>query len=206
MKLFFSPLKTTLIGGVVFLFPLIVVLYVVGQGLALVAGVAQPLAAALPVHEVGGVAAVTLAAMALLLALCYGAGWLARAAFARKLSASFESRLTTLYPRYTVIKAMSQGLHGAAGEQTLQAVLVSFDDHQAIAFEMDRLADGRVVIYLPGAPDVWAGAVVLVPGERVQALSLDAGVLLDTLRGLGKGAGARWQAALQASTHPSPGA
>ena len=34
MRLILSPLKTTLIGGVVFLVPLIVTLYVVGQGLA----------------------------------------------------------------------------------------------------------------------------------------------------------------------------
>lgn len=33
MKLSISPVKSTLIGGVVFLFPLIVTLYVVGQGL-----------------------------------------------------------------------------------------------------------------------------------------------------------------------------
>ncbi|MEO7853410.1 MAG: hypothetical protein ABIR94_14320 [Rubrivivax sp.] len=74
----------------------------------------------------------------------------------------------------------------------------------------DNCADNTlisgVVIYLPGAPDVWAGTVALVPGERVQMLSVDAGVLLDTLCGLGKGAGARWRGALESATQPSPGA
>jgi uncharacterized membrane protein len=199
MKLSFSPLKTTLIGGVVFLFPLIVLLYVLGQGVALVKGVAQPLAAVLPVEQVGGIAVVTPAALVLLLLLCYGARLLARAAFARKLSAGFEARLNTLYPRYTVIKAMTQGLHGAAVQKVLQPVLVNFDDHQAVAFDMDRLADGRVVIYLPGAPDVWGGTVVLVASERVQPLAIDVGALTNTLRSLGTGSAALWTPARPAA-------
>jgi len=81
-----KPVTTTLIGGLVFLLPLIVALAVLGKGMASMAGVARPVAAMFPDRQVGGVAQVS--AVALLLLLCCGAGLLERAAPGRTLSAS----------------------------------------------------------------------------------------------------------------------
>ncbi len=190
MKQSIRPLVTTLIGGVVFLLPLIVVLYVLGQGLALTAHALQPLLALLPDKSIGGVTLASVAALALLLLLCFCAGLLARAAVGQAFAERFEARLQTLYPRYSVIKAMSQGLHGALGKQVLKPVLVRFDDHELIAFDIERLDDGRVVLYLPGAPDAWSGSVLLVAAERVQPLHIDAAELAKALQGLGRGTAA----------------
>ncbi|MGL6112264.1 MAG: hypothetical protein ACRC2B_19395 [Rubrivivax sp.] len=201
MTLSLKPLTTTLLGGLVFLLPLIVVLAVLGQGLALVARVAQPLAGLVSTHEVGGVAVASLVALALLLLLCYGAGLLARAAVGRTLSENFEDRLHALYPRYTVIKGMAQGFSAAAVKSKLKTVLVSFDDHQQMAVEVERLDDGRVVVFLPGAPDPWSGNVVLVPRDRVSAMPVEIGALQRVLKGIGRGSAAL----LQAPTHPGPG-
>ncbi len=195
------PLTTTLIGGVVFLLPLIVVLVIVGQGLQLAARVIAPLVDKLPREQIGGVALGTVAALALLIAACYGAGVLARAAIGRRLSSGFEDRLMTIYPRYLVVKAMSQGLHGVLGRHVLEPVLVSLDDQQQIAFEIERTADGRVVVFLPGAPDVWSGSVAIVSAERVALLAVDPARLTRALQGLGRGL-----AALLPSAPPAPAA
>ena len=69
MTLSLKPLTTTIIGGLVFLLPLIVLLAVLGQGVALMAGLAQPVAALFPYRQVGGVALVSLIALLLLLLL-----------------------------------------------------------------------------------------------------------------------------------------
>ena len=195
MRQSLKPLTTTLIGGVVFLLPLIVVLYVLGQGLALAAHAVQPLVGLLPDKSIGGITFASLAALTLLLLLCFGAGLLARAAVGQAFSARFEDRLQTLYPRYSVIKAMSQGLHGALGKKVLKPVLATFDDNQLIGFDMERLDDGRVVLYVPGAPDAWSGSVLLVAPERVQPLDIDARDLAKALQGLGLSAAALLRAA-----------
>ncbi len=187
MRQSLKPLTTTLIGGVVFLLPLIVVIYVLGQGLALTARAMQPLVALLPDRSVGGVTLASVAALALLLLLCFGAGLLARAAVGQAFSARFEDKLMAVYPRYSVIKAMSQGLHGALGRQVLKPVLVSFDDNQLIGFDMERLEDGRAVLYVPGAPDAWSGNVLLVESRRLQPLDIDASDLAKAMQGLGLG-------------------
>jgi len=187
MKQAANPVVTTLIGGVVFLLPLVVVLMVLAQGLAFTTRAAKPLTDMLPDKSVGGVALASVAAVALLLLLCFGAGLLARAAFGRSLTDRFEGRLQTIYPRYAVIKAMSQGLHGALGQRVLKPVLATFDDHQLIAFDIERLGDGRAVLYVPGAPDAWSGSVLLVSPERIEPLDIDPAVLAKAMQRLGHG-------------------
>jgi uncharacterized membrane protein len=195
MKQSTNPLVTTLVGGVVFLLPLVVVITVFGQGVAMAARMAAPLISMLPQGNVGGVALATLAAVLLVLLLCYGAGIAARAALGRSLSERFESQLQTVYPRYAVIKAMSQGLEGALGRQVLKPVLASFDDHQLIAFDMERLDDGRAVLYLPGAPDAWSGSVLVVSAERIEPLDIDSAQLAKSMQRLGLGTAALLQGA-----------
>jgi uncharacterized membrane protein len=195
MTLSLKPITTTLIGGVVFLLPVVVTLAVLGQALALMAGVAEPVSAMFPDREVGGVAMASLVAMVLLLLLCYGAGLLARAAVGRSLSASFEDRLETVYPRYTVIKGMTQALGVDGVKSDLKTVLVSFDDHQILAIEVERLADGRVVVFLPGSPDPWSGSVVMVSQERVELIPVEIGALHRSLKSVGRGSAALLNAA-----------
>jgi len=173
-----------------------VALAVLGQGLALMAGVAQPVAAMFPNRQVGGVALTSLVALLLLLLLCYGAGLLARAALGRALSASFEDRLETLYPRYTIIKGMTQGLGVDGVKSGLKTVLVSFDDHQVLAIEVERLEDGRVVVFLPGAPDPWSGSVVMMSQERVASVPVEIGALHRSLKSIGRGSAALLTTAL----------
>jgi len=195
MTLTLKPLKTIVIGGVVLLLPLVVVLAVVAQGLALVKQAAAPLIAMLPNTSLGGVALATLAALALLLLLCFAAGLLARAALARRLSETFENRLHALYPRYTVLKGMTQGMTGDRGGQALNVVLVRFDEQEILAMEVERLADGRAVLFVPGAPDPWQGSVILVDAQRVHALPVKLADLNRALKGLGRGSGALLPAA-----------
>jgi uncharacterized membrane protein len=162
--------------------------------------------ALLPFQDVGGIALASLAAVLLVLLLCFGAGLLARAAAGRAFAARFENRLQTLYPRYSVIKAMSQGLHGALGQSVLRPVMASFDDHQLMAFDMERLDDGRVVLYLPGAPDAWSGSVALVAADKVEPLDIDSAELAKALQGLGLGTAALLRGAAAPKAAPRRGA
>lgn len=181
------PLTTTLIGGLVFLLPMIVVLVVVGHALQIAIQAVTPLVQFVPGAKAGGIALITLAAVLLLLALCYGAGVLARGAFARSLSGRFEEKLTTVYPRYQVIKAMSQKLHDAVGQQVLRPVLLCLDDQQQLAYDIERLNDGRAVVFVPGAPDAWSGNVLLVEASRLQPLAVDPTAVARAMQSMGHG-------------------
>jgi uncharacterized membrane protein len=89
---------------------------------------------------------------------------------------------------YTVLKGITQNL-ADEGMQGLRPVLLSSDDQQILAMEVERLADRRVVLFLPGAPDPWSGSVVLVAPERVAALPVELSAVNRVLKGLGRGTG-----------------
>jgi uncharacterized membrane protein len=185
MKQMLRPVATTLIGGVVFLLPLVVVLAVLGHALALVAQAAAPLVSRFEHMEVAGVTLAGVLTIVILLLLCFGAGVLARRAFGRALSERFEDRLQALYPRYTVIKGIAHGFAGVNSDDGLKSVLITFDDQQLLALEVERTSDGRVVIFVPGSPDPWSGNVIFVAPERVQPLPVSVADLNRALKGIG---------------------
>ena len=71
-------LKTTLVGGLVFLVPIIVVVAILGKAFGLMAALAAPLATWIPIDSIGGVALANLLAVAAIVVLCFVAGLVAR--------------------------------------------------------------------------------------------------------------------------------
>ena len=65
MKGLFRFLKTTLIGGIVFLVPVIIIVAIIGKAFEIMKKVADPLSALIPIDSVGGVVVVNLIAFAL---------------------------------------------------------------------------------------------------------------------------------------------
>jgi uncharacterized membrane protein len=68
-------------------------------------------------------------------------------------------------------------------------VLVRFDDQWQIGFEADRVAGGKVAVYLPGSPDPWSGSISIVTEDRIARLDSDLEATLNIFKNLGKGAG-----------------
>ncbi len=88
----FGFLKTTAIGGLIFLLPLIVVGALIGQVVPLVMSVVKVLGGWLPdwLKSAGGISLLVLLAIGVILLLCFAAGLLARRSFARRLGGFFE--------------------------------------------------------------------------------------------------------------------
>ncbi len=55
---------------------------------------------------------------------------------------------------------------GQAEAKSMQPMLVRFDDNSQLGFEIERLDNGQVVIYLPGAPGPWSGSVAYFSADR----------------------------------------
>ncbi len=187
-------LRTTAIGGLIFLLPLIVVGALIGQVVPIVMTVAESLGEILPgvVKTPGGIAVLILLAIVFLLLLCFAAGILASKSFGRKLSEAFEKKLTLFFPRYAILKdQMADSIGGDQAKPKMKPMLVRFDDCRRIGFETERNEETHVVtIYLPGSPDPWAGKVVLVDVDRVEALKTDFGSTVAICEQLGRGSSA----------------
>ncbi len=183
--------KTFIIGGLLFLFPLVVVTAVVGKAFGLVLSATKPVAQAMSVESIAGVAVVDAIAMVLLLLGCFAAGFLAQSAVGRKLYHAVDSNLEGVLPGYATLKArLGDAVGSEERRKTLRTVFVRFDDQAQIAFEVERLADGRVTVFLPGAPDPWSGTVVVVDADRVAPVDSDIMGAARTFKNLGWGTAA----------------
>ena len=70
--------KNTVIGGLIFLVPIVVVIVVLGKAYKIMMVVAGPLDGLIPVDRVGGIALANLVAIVILVLCCYFAGLAAR--------------------------------------------------------------------------------------------------------------------------------
>jgi len=189
-----STPKTTALGGLLFLLPLAVVgalLFYVYRSAVAIYQVLKPW---IPYDSAIGQLVLFGLAVALLLVLCFLAGVVAQRAIGRHFSRTVEQQLMRVYPKYGIYKELLAGtLAGDQHAPALQPILVQKEGAQAIAFAAERLADGRVVVYFPGAPDPWNGAVALVAPERVQPLELTLKDALAICERLGRDSRSLWE-------------
>lgn len=182
-------LKTTAIGGLLFLLPLIVLGALIGQVAPIVLTVAETLGEYIPVKTPSGIAFLLALSIVIVLFLCFVAGLLARWSLGQRITAAFEKNLLLLFPRYAILKdQMADTIGGEQTKPQMKPVLVRFDDSWRIGFETERGEDAqRVTVYLPGSPDPWAGKVVLLEPNRVESLAAEFGDTVATCEQLGRG-------------------
>lgn len=208
-------LKTTAIGGIFFLLPLVVIGVLLGQVYSVVAVVMKSLSDAgadqyIAAESASGYVMLFLAAIALLVLACFVCGVLAQRSLARNFTQSIEKYLLMLFPRYAIFKEQISGnIRDETYKNRLQPVLVRFNDHSQLAFEvteapLQRAAtqpqpakqtratepsspEDLVAVYLPGSPDPWAGTVVLVTTDQITPLATDFLTACGTFEQLGSG-------------------
>lgn len=191
-------MKTTLLGGVLFLAPLAVVALLLGKAYSLGLAVAKPLDQMIPIQTLAGVALLNILAVLIILAVCFLAGFAARRAFFASRMQRIDGLLIDVFPGYAVFKGVVGGVASDEDLQTLlPPVLVRFDDYEQIAFEVEK-GDEKTVVFLPGAPSAWAGTTVIVENTRVQKLDMRTHQAVKLMRVLGRGALAQKTQALPA--------
>ena len=179
-------IKTTIVGGVLFLVPLVVLVMVVSKAFDLMLMVANPVAEILPIDTIAGVALVNILAGLIVVLLCFLAGLLARTGPAERLIERIDKLLIQAIPGYSMVRGVAANL---SPEQytSLHSVIVRLEDRQRLGLEIERDAAGRVAVYLPGAPNFWSGTIEFFDASRVEGTDLNLTELLDISEGFGAG-------------------
>ncbi|MCA9130514.1 MAG: hypothetical protein KDB22_25675 [Planctomycetales bacterium] len=180
-------LRTTAIGGIFFLLPLIVVGALIGQLVPVVWAAAGYVQQYVPAQTPVGYAILFLCGVAILVGLCFVAGLAARRAVGKKFTERTEKYLLMLFPRYAIFKEQLSGnIGGHEFQNSMKPVTLKFADYHRIALEIERSERGEVVVFLPGSPDPWTGTVVVVSASQVMPLNVDFGDALASFEQLGR--------------------
>jgi len=190
MKKLGRLLKTTIMGGLLFLIPFAVLLIVLGKVQQVVGGVIGPIAERIPVQSVIGLETPKVLTAVVLVFVCFLAGLFAQTRVAQAVVGWLESSLLSNIPGYSLVKSLGEEVAGANASRSTDPVLVRFDDAWQIGFLVERIPEGRVAVFIPDAPSPWSGSVLIMDEDRVKPLEVPSTSTLKSLKRLGKGTAA----------------
>jgi uncharacterized membrane protein len=172
MTSFKEFLKTTIVGGILFLMPLILFALILRHAMGFAAKIAKPIAAYAPQHQIAGVAVATIVAALVLLVLSFCAGLAARTRAGKNVTHWLEETLLGNLPQYRMVKSLAEGLTQVEGVQGMRPALVSIEGGWQIGYQLEELKDGWVAVFLPQSPTPMSGNVMYLPAARVRLLDM----------------------------------
>jgi uncharacterized membrane protein len=178
--------QTTLIGGALFLIPLVFVVMILGKAFQIMKVIAKPIGRLIPVDSVAGVALVEVLTVFIMILSCLLAGMLARSPWGQRVNQKLDALLLQMIPGYAWVKGMTGEIQDEEADAVLKPVLVRLDDQFQLALEVDRAADGLVAVYLPGAPDPRSGVVSYVTADRIQPVNAGFKTVVKICKNLGR--------------------
>lgn len=185
-------LKTTMVGGVLFLLPLAIVLMILGYALRLASVVAQPISEKLQLHHWGdlaGTSLVTVLSVLVLVLLSFAAGLAARTYLGGRLTRWFEGSFLGRLPQYQMVKSMAEGLTRLEGASGIKPALVSIEGGWQMGYLLEPLENGWLSVFLPQAPTPMSGNVMYFPADRVRPLGITMVEAMAIIRRMGVGSG-----------------
>lgn len=190
MRQIFEFVRTTVLGGALFLLPFAAILLVVIKAGKMAVDTATPLAEKLPISKGEAVLAVYIGGTFLLVLLAFAAGLFARSFRIEKDAASFlEEKVLNKLPPYVAIRKYTDRLAGLETEakEDRKPVLVRVHSGWQIGFLADAFSDGHVAVFIPGAPDPSSGVVQIVSADQITLLDISYPDALACLEQSGRG-------------------
>ncbi len=188
MRALVAFVRATLIGGILFLLPIVVVAIVLGKAHELASRIVAPLASRIAMKSMAGISTGTLLAIGLLVLFCLLVGLFARTRLAPKIVEWLESGFLYNIPGYDFFKGISESLMGYETGHAYPVVLARIEEAWQIGFLIEHLENGHYAVFVPGAPNVWSGSVYLMTEERFQRIGISRIEAVKCLRRLGLGA------------------
>jgi uncharacterized membrane protein len=184
MKSAIEFVQTTALGGLLVVLPILILTLLLSEALDLVAAISEPIAAAFPVEEVGGVEIALLLGILIILLLCFLTGLIAATRIGSSISDIIERGFLDRVPGYKLIKGLTSSYaQVTSGSQfSVASVDLYGDGTRVLGFVVDEVEgeSGDFTIYVPNAPTLASGSVYFVARERVTLLAVPMGDLAST--------------------------
>lgn len=183
-------LRATLVGGLLFLLPLILVALLLGHAIHLAGTVTQPIANLLTLDRVIGPAGEKALAVLGLVVIALAAGLVAHTALGRRLSRRVEHSLLGGLPQYQMMKSMAEGLARVEQGDGVTPALINIEEAWQIGYLIEPLENGWMTVFLPQAPTPMSGNVMYLPPERVRRLDITMTQAMLLVKHMGVGSAA----------------
>ena len=173
MKQLLTFIKTTLVGGLVVLLPLQLAVMLFGAGLKNVRVLLAPVAVFLPVEAYTSEAQRNIAAVIVLIVLCFVAGLLLRTRLGHSIWSGLNSRIFEKLPLYKMLnRLVRQFTHMEETSSFTPVVIKTPIETQVLALIVDEQPNGNYIVLIPNAPTPLMGELHYVSREQVHKLDM----------------------------------
>lgn len=177
---------TTIIGGLLFLVPVVFLGFVLTKAVGFMMIIAKPMADFVPVDSVGGVALANLIAIAAVIIVSFFAGLIARNALASGFIKSLEAKFLMKIPGYSIVKGIKGGFD-KDDTNHFKPVALALGSAERVGFEIQKLPDGRSMIFMPSVPNSFSGITQVLPADQITYLDVPMTAIMELSERYGYG-------------------
>jgi len=176
--------RLTIVGGLLFVLPLLIVYFVLEKAIALIDPIVHDVAAALGIEHVIGIAGRVLISIATILLGAFVVGLFAGTRAGQAILHWFEQGIAMALPRFSIIQRMARELNGAGGD-SMPVVLVATDAGWQLGLLIEPPVAGWCPIFLPSSPEFTSGGVSYAHVDYVHILDMSLRQLWSVTRSRG---------------------
>jgi uncharacterized membrane protein len=174
MRKFAEFLKTTSLGGLFVLLPVLLLYLVLAEAMELVVTLATPISDLFPKGTFDETASPVIIALILIVGVSFLVGLGLRSKSARGLGHSIENTVLDRLPMYTVLKSLTKGFATVDQSKAFKpAVPVSPDGNRELAYLIEDHGNGNATVMLPWVPTAFAGTLKIVKQDRIEMLDVN---------------------------------
>ena len=177
--------KTTLIGGFLIILPIYVSIILIAKAIQGLVAALKPITAVVPAY----VQFREIIAALVIITICFIAGLIVRTGPGLRAKKAFEGAVLERLPGYTLLRGLAGRFTGRGDESTFAPALVEIEEALVPALIIEKLDDGSFTVLVPSVPTPMAGALYILPPERVHPVDVPFTATLKVFSKWGTGAG-----------------
>lgn len=187
MQTFKEFFKTTILGGLFALLPILLFFLLLGDILGLVVGLATPIANLFPKGTFDQAKFPVLVALILIVGVSFLVGVAMRSSAGIRFWNWVEGNTIGRLPLYNALKSIFTGFIGKEDKEAFRPALLKSSGGEELAYLVEDHGNGRATIMIPWSPTPFAGSIKIVDMERVQLLDTKLGDFTMVLSNWGVG-------------------
>jgi uncharacterized membrane protein len=181
-----AMIKSTLLGGVLFLLPIVLIAWLLGKALGFARRLSDPLVHAAGIESVAGVATGTLLSILALMLLALLAGVLARTRMGQSTFTLMENSVLSLIPQWRMARGLIESFE-TESKTHLEVVMVPTDAGWCLGFVIEKPEGDWWPVFIPGAPQWTSGAVSFAHTDQVKPAGMTPAQAILLMRRCGAG-------------------
>ena len=180
-------LKTTLLGGLFILLPLMLLWIGLKEISGLLEAMATPIADLFPAGVFDNLTAPGAVAVLLIVGTSFILGLAARSAWLSSVGRSIENTVLNRVPMYRMLKVISSALIDSDSGDIKPALVTDSSGGGDPCYVIEKHADGRATVLLPWSPASFAGSIKVVQQSELEYLSCSLDEFSRSLSQIGVG-------------------